>query len=153
MPTAARLFRKVVDDPDALIGAFDAAAALMHQMRSKSRRRPKAVTLQQALKSVAMILVFHLSGFDYRKEQASPRARTARMLAALTVVLADAMIPGHPIGPFALMDVVTSRLCLQVQEILHDTYGQRPPARAAETIAAAGYAGGSGQRGWIRESD
>jgi hypothetical protein len=93
VPTAARLFRKVVDDPDALIGAFDTAAALMHQMRSTSRRRPKAVTLQQVLKSVAMILVFHLSGFDYRKEQASPRARTARMLAALTVVLADTVIP------------------------------------------------------------
>ena len=40
-----------------------------------------------------MILVFHLSGFDYRKEQASPRARTARMLAALSIVLADAVGP------------------------------------------------------------
>ena len=93
LPSAARLFRKVVDDPDALFGAFDTAAALMQQTRSNSRRRPKTVTLQQVLKSVAMILVFHLSGFDYRKEQASPRARTARMLAALTVVLADTVIP------------------------------------------------------------
>jgi hypothetical protein len=101
-PSAARLFRKVVDDPDALLGAFDTAAALMHQTRSKSRRRPKAVTLPQVLKSVAMILVFHLSGFDYLKEQASPRARTARMLAALIVVLADTVIPeGVPQGPCA----------------------------------------------------
>jgi len=38
-----------------------------------------------------MILVFHLSGFDYRKEQASSRARTARMLAALSVVLTDSV--------------------------------------------------------------
>jgi hypothetical protein len=93
LPSAARLFRKVVDDPDALLGAFDTAAALMRQMRSKRRRRPQAVTLQQVLRSVAVILVFHLSGFDYGKEQASPRARTARMLAALTVVLADTVIP------------------------------------------------------------
>jgi hypothetical protein len=93
LPSAARSLRKVVDDPDALLGAFDTAAALMHETRSKSRRRPKAVTLQQVLKSVAMILVFHLSGFDYRKEHASPRAQTARMLAALTAVLADTVIP------------------------------------------------------------
>jgi 3-hydroxybutyryl-CoA dehydrogenase len=61
---------------------------------------------------------------------------------------------GHPIGPFALMDVVTSRLCLQVQEILHDAYGERfrPPALLKQRVAA-GYAGGPGQRGWIRESD
>ena len=40
-----------------------------------------------------MIVVFHLSSLDYQKEQASPRARTARMLAALAVVLADTAIP------------------------------------------------------------
>jgi 3-hydroxybutyryl-CoA dehydrogenase len=59
---------------------------------------------------------------------------------------------GHPIGPFALMDVVTSSLCLQVQEILHDAYGERfrPPALLKQRVAA-GYGGGRGQRGWIQE--
>jgi len=61
---------------------------------------------------------------------------------------------GHPMGPFALMDVVTSGLCLQVQEILHDAYGERfrPPALLKQRVAA-GYGGGRGQRGWIRETD
>lgn len=57
---------------------------------------------------------------------------------------------GHPIGPFALMDVVTSGLCLQVQQILHDAYGERfrPPALLKQRVAA-GYAGGRGKQGWI----
>lgn len=92
-PSAARELEKVVVDSDALLGALETAEALTHQIRSKGPRRPKPVTLQQVLRSVVMILVFHLSGFDYRKEHASPRARTARMLAALSVVLADTVIP------------------------------------------------------------
>ena len=57
---------------------------------------------------------------------------------------------GHPIGPFALMDAVTSSLCLQVQEILQDAYGERfrPPALLKQRVAA-GYAGGRGRPGWI----
>jgi len=56
---------------------------------------------------------------------------------------------GHPIGPFALMDAVTSSLCLQVQEILQDAYGERfrPPALLKQRVAA-GYAGGRGRPGW-----
>lgn len=56
---------------------------------------------------------------------------------------------GHPIGPFALMDVVTSDLCLQVQEILHEAYGERfrPPALLKQRVAA-GYTGGRGRQGW-----
>lgn len=59
---------------------------------------------------------------------------------------------GHPIGPFALMDVVTSGLCLQVQEILHDAYGERfrPPALLKQRVAS-GYGGGRGRRGWISQ--
>ena len=59
---------------------------------------------------------------------------------------------GHPIGPFALMDAVTSDLCLQVQDILHDAYGERfrPPALLKQRVAA-GYGGGRGRRGWLDE--
>ncbi len=57
---------------------------------------------------------------------------------------------GHPIGPFALMDNVTSSLCLQVQEILQASYGERfrPPALLKQRVAA-GYAGGRGKPGWL----
>lgn len=57
---------------------------------------------------------------------------------------------GHPIGPFALMDVVTSDLCLQVQKILHDAYGERfrPPALLKQRVGA-GLGGGKGCTGWI----
>lgn len=57
---------------------------------------------------------------------------------------------GHPIGPFALMDIVTSDLCLQVQQILHDAYGERfrPPALLKQRVAA-GYGGGTKRPGWL----
>jgi len=57
---------------------------------------------------------------------------------------------GHPIGPFALMDTVTSSLCVQVQEILLDCYGERfrPPPLLKQRVAA-GYAGGRGKTGWL----
>jgi 3-hydroxybutyryl-CoA dehydrogenase len=61
---------------------------------------------------------------------------------------------GHPIGPFALMDKVTSGLCLQVQDILHDCYGERfrPPALLKQRVAA-GYGGGRTEPGWIRKAE
>lgn len=57
---------------------------------------------------------------------------------------------GHPIGPFAMMDLVTSDLCLQVQQILHDAHGERfrPPALLKQRVAA-GLGGGKGRAGWI----
>lgn len=60
---------------------------------------------------------------------------------------------GHPIGPFALMDKVTAGLCLQVQDILHDSYGERfrPPALLKQRVAA-GYGGGR-EPGWIRRAE
>lgn len=60
---------------------------------------------------------------------------------------------GHPIGPFALMDNVTSGLCLQVQQILHDCYGERfrPPALLKQRVAA-GYGGGRGAPGWVTKT-
>lgn len=57
---------------------------------------------------------------------------------------------GHPIGPFALMDVVSSDLCLQVQTILQEAYGERfrPPALLKQRVAA-GLSGRRGRRGWL----
>ena len=75
---------------------METAEALFQQIRSERRRPRKPVTLKQVLRSVVMILVIHLTGFDYLKEQASIRARTARMLAALSVVLTDTVgVPGE----------------------------------------------------------
>jgi 3-hydroxybutyryl-CoA dehydrogenase len=56
---------------------------------------------------------------------------------------------GHPMGPFELMDAVSSKLCLQVSEILHQAYGERfrPPALLQQRVKA-GFVGGRGQRGW-----
>jgi hypothetical protein len=93
---AAREPEKVVDDPEALSAAFDTVDALIRQVRSKGLRRSEPITVQQALKASVMILDFHLSGFDWRKEQASHWACTARMLAALCVALADTV--GVPKG-------------------------------------------------------
>ena len=56
---------------------------------------------------------------------------------------------GHPMGPFELMDAVSSKLALQVSEILHEAYGERfrPPALLKQRVRA-GLVGGRGQRGW-----
>lgn len=57
---------------------------------------------------------------------------------------------GHPIGPFALMDAVTSGLCVQAQEIMQEAYGERfrPPALLKQRVRA-GYGGGRGKPGWL----
>lgn len=53
---------------------------------------------------------------------------------------------GHPIGPFALMDAVTSSR----QQILQEAYGERfrPPALLKQRVRA-GYGGGKGKPGWF----
>ncbi len=58
---------------------------------------------------------------------------------------------GHPIGPFAMMDLVTSDLCVQVQDILHHAYGERfrAPALLRQRVAA-GLGGGKGRPGWVQ---
>lgn len=58
---------------------------------------------------------------------------------------------GHPIGPFALMDAVTSSLCVQAQEVMQEAYGERfrPPALLKQRVRA-GYAGGKGKPGWLK---
>lgn len=57
---------------------------------------------------------------------------------------------GHPIGPFALMDAVTSTLCVQAQEIMREAYGERfrPPPLLKQRVRA-GYGGGKGRPGWL----
>lgn len=57
---------------------------------------------------------------------------------------------GHPIGPFALMDAVTSSLCVQAQEIMQEAYGERfrPPPLLKQRVRA-GYGGGKGKPGWV----
>lgn len=59
---------------------------------------------------------------------------------------------GHPIGPFALMDAVTSSLCVQAQEIMQEAYGERfrPPALLKQRVRA-GYTGGKGRPGWRKQ--
>jgi len=61
---------------------------------------------------------------------------------------------GHPIGPFELMDVTTSSLCLQVQEILHEAYGERfrPPALLKQRVQA-GFLGRKAGRGWLKSAE
>jgi 3-hydroxybutyryl-CoA dehydrogenase len=61
---------------------------------------------------------------------------------------------GHPIGPFELMDVTTSSLCLQVQETLHAAYGERfrPPALLKQRVNA-GYLGRRAGRGWLESAE
>lgn len=56
---------------------------------------------------------------------------------------------GHAIGPFALMDAVTSSLCVQAQEIMQEAYGERfrPPALLKQRVRA-GFGGGKGNPGW-----
>jgi 3-hydroxybutyryl-CoA dehydrogenase len=55
---------------------------------------------------------------------------------------------GHPMGPFELMDATTSSLCLQVQEIMQDAYGERfRPRPLLKQRVRAGYVGGRGPAG------
>ncbi|MCP3731217.1 3-hydroxyacyl-CoA dehydrogenase family protein [Sphingomonas sp. MG17] len=57
---------------------------------------------------------------------------------------------GHSMGPFALMDAVTSSLCVQAQEIMQEAYGERfrPPPLLKQRVRA-GLSGGRNQRGWL----
>lgn len=58
---------------------------------------------------------------------------------------------GHPIGPYALMDLTGNDLNLQVQQILYDAYGERfRPRPILKKIASARHLGRKTQRGWFR---
>jgi len=56
---------------------------------------------------------------------------------------------GHPVGPFDLLDIVSSDLSLQVQEILQGAYGQRfMPRPLMKQMVEAGYNGRKAGKGW-----
>jgi len=57
---------------------------------------------------------------------------------------------GHPVGPFALMDIVKNSLTLQVQEILHEAYGSRfLPRPLMKQMVQAGRDGRDAGQGWL----
>lgn len=56
---------------------------------------------------------------------------------------------GHPMGPFELMDATTSSLCVQAQEIMYESYGERfRPRPLLKQRVRAGLVGGKGRPGW-----
>ncbi len=56
---------------------------------------------------------------------------------------------GHPIGPFALMDIVSNEITLVIQDILHEAYGPRfMPRPILRQIVDAGHVGRKAGRGW-----
>jgi 3-hydroxybutyryl-CoA dehydrogenase len=57
---------------------------------------------------------------------------------------------GHAMGPFELMDAVSSSLCVQAQEIMQEAYGERfRPRPLLKQRVRAGLVGGRGKRGWL----
>jgi len=57
---------------------------------------------------------------------------------------------GHPIGPYALMDLTSNDLNLKVQEILFDTYGERfRPRPILKQKVHANHLGRKTGRGWF----
>ena len=58
---------------------------------------------------------------------------------------------GHPVGPYALMDLTGNDLNLQVQQILHDAYGERfRPRPILKQMVSAHHLGRKTGRGWKR---
>ncbi|MBW1768290.1 MAG: 3-hydroxyacyl-CoA dehydrogenase family protein [Deltaproteobacteria bacterium] len=56
---------------------------------------------------------------------------------------------GHPVGVFALMDIVGNDLTLDIQDILYDVYGQRfMPRPILRQVVDAGHCGRKTGRGW-----
>lgn len=57
---------------------------------------------------------------------------------------------GHPIGPFALMDLVTNNLTMDIEDILHKAYGPRfMPRQILRQKVDAGHLGRKTGRGWF----
>ncbi len=57
---------------------------------------------------------------------------------------------GHPIGPYALMDITGNDLNLKVQEILFEAYGERfKPSPALKQMVYANHLGRKTGRGWF----
>ncbi len=61
---------------------------------------------------------------------------------------------GHPIGPYALMDLTSNNLNLQVQEILFEAYGERfKPRPILKQKVYANHLGRKTGRGWFSYRD
>jgi len=61
---------------------------------------------------------------------------------------------GHPVGVFALMDIVGNDLTLDIQDILYNVYGQRfMPRPILRQIVDAGHIGRKTGRGWYDYRD
>jgi 3-hydroxybutyryl-CoA dehydrogenase len=85
----------------------------------------------------------------------------AFMIEAIRLVEEEVMTPqeidtacrlglGHAMGPFELMDAVSSSLCVQAQEIMQEAYGERfRPRPLLKQRVRAGLVGGRGKRGWL----
>ena len=57
---------------------------------------------------------------------------------------------GHPMGPYALMDVLNNKLNLEVQEILFESYGERfRPRPNLKQRVSANHLGRATGRGWF----
>jgi 3-hydroxybutyryl-CoA dehydrogenase len=57
---------------------------------------------------------------------------------------------GHPIGPYTLMDLAGNDLCLQVQEILYEAYGERfMPRPNLKQRVYAEHLGRKAGKGWF----
>lgn len=57
---------------------------------------------------------------------------------------------GHPIGPYTLMDLTGNDLNMGVQEILHESYGERfKPRSVLKQKVYANHLGRKNGRGWF----
>jgi len=129
-----------------VIPAFETATEMTSQVLELLRKVGKAPILVKDVAGFVVNRLLHAMLIEairlVEEGVASPR----------DIDIACRLGLGHPIGPFALMDIVTSGLCLQVQELLHHAHGERfrPPALLKQRVAA-GYAGGHGRPGWIAQ--
>lgn len=129
-----------------VIPGFETSAAVVEQMTDILRGLGKQPTAIKDVAGFAVNRMLHALLIEAVKLVEEGVATPTDLDTACRLGL------GHPVGPFAMMDIVTSDLCLQVQDILHDAYGERfrPPALLKQRVAA-GLGGGKGRAGWISQ--
>jgi len=132
-----------------VIPAFDTAEAVVDAAMTHARRAGKTPIRVKDVAGFAVNRMLHMFIIEAVKLVEEGVASPADLDLACRLGL------GHAMGPFELMDVVTSSLCVQAQEIMQDAYGERfrPPALLKQRVSA-GLTGGRGRRGWrTREKD
>src|SRR5437867_1391208 len=104
---------------------------------SKRRRRstPSPIALSSPRQCLTPIRVRDVAGFAVNRMLLVFMAEAVRLVEDGVATPEDIdqacrLGLGHPMGPFELMDAVSSKLALQTLEILHEAYGERfrPPA-------------------------